>query len=54
MKSELLHSVEALLKKYFLVDCTIQSVDVLSEPDRRNVILRLHLDSAYQLRLVIL
>lgn len=46
MKSDLLLCAETLLKKYFSIDCTIQSVDVLSEPERRNVILRLHLDAA--------
>lgn len=45
MKSDMLLCAEALLKNYFSVDCIIQSVDVLSEPERRNVILRLHLAS---------
>ena len=45
MKSDRLFDAEALLKNYFKVDCAIASVDVLSEPERRNVILRLHLVS---------
>lgn len=34
-----------LLKGYFSVDCSVKSTEVLSEPTRRNVILRLHLES---------
>ncbi|MBN9230943.1 MAG: hypothetical protein J0I93_08840 [Legionella sp.] len=41
--NELIDCAEALLKQYFSMDCGIQSVDVLSAPERRNLILRLHL-----------
>lgn len=45
MKQDILLCAAELLKNYFQVDCTILSSDILSEPDRRNTILRLHLAS---------
>lgn len=42
---KILLSAKALLENYFSVDCNIKSSKILSEPERRNIILRLHLES---------
>ncbi len=42
---DLLLAAHNLLKSYFSVDCSVKSTELLSEPTRRNVILRLHLES---------
>lgn len=45
MNENLKLCAETLLKNVFLVDCNIKSADLLSESDRRNVIIRLFLES---------
>lgn len=47
IKPNVLQEAQRLLQQYFAVPCEVKSVTFLSEPERRNVVLRLYLEKKF-------